>query len=112
MSPEGSVQLINQTLTKLGGTFSLECRAERGPNNQHLCHHRGVPVVPTSILTITSSNNETHSVSVLSVSNVDVATHKGDYTCNLTNIAGSESKTYISSGIPLVISDILKLLVY
>ena len=24
---------------------------------------------------------------------MDAATHKGDYTCNVTNIAGSESKT-------------------
>ena len=93
VSPEGSVQLINETLTKQGGTFSLECRAEGGPNNQHVWYHRGVAVVATSELTITSSSNDTHSVSILSVSNVDAATHKGDYTCNVTNMAGSESKT-------------------
>ena len=93
VSPEGSVQLINQTLTKQGGTFSLECRAEGGPNNQHVWYHRGVAVVATSELTITSSSNDTHSVSVLTRSNVNAATHKGDYICNVTNMAGSESKT-------------------
>ena len=98
VSPEGSVQLINQTLTKQGGTFSLECRAEGGPNNQHVWYHRGVAVVATSVLTIISFNSDTRSVSILSVSNVDVATHKGDYTCNVTNMAGSESKTSIVVG--------------
>ena len=93
VSPEGSVKLINQTLTKQGGTFSLECRAEGGPNNQHVWYHRGAPVVPIDDLTITSSSNDTHSVSVLSIRNVDVATHEGDYTCNVTNMAGTESKT-------------------
>ena len=93
MSPEGSVQLINQTLSKQGGIFSLECRAEGGPNNQYIWYHRGVVVVTTSVLTIISSSNDTHSVSILSVSRVDAATHKGDYTCNVTNMAGSESKT-------------------
>ena len=93
VSPEGSVQLINQTQTKQGGTFSLECRAEGGPNNQHIWYHKGVLLLETSVLNITSSSNDTHSVSILSVSNVDVGTHKGDYTCNVTNMAGSESKT-------------------
>ena len=93
VSPEGSVQLINQTLTKQGGTFSLECRAEGRPNNQHVWYHRGVLLTDSSVLTITSSSNNTHSVSTLNVSNVDAATHKGNYTCNVTNMAGSESKT-------------------
>ena len=93
VSPEGSVQLINETLTKQGGTFSLECRAEGGPNNQHVWYHRGVLLADTSVLNITSSSNETDSISILSVSNVDAATDKGDYTCNVTNMAGSESKT-------------------
>ena len=92
VSPEDSVQLINETLTKQGGTFSLECKAEGGPNNQHVWYHRGV-LADTSVLNITSSSNNTHSVSTLSVSNVDAATHKGDYTCNVTNMAGSESTT-------------------
>ena len=93
VSPEGTVELINQTLTKQGGTFSLECRAKGGPNNQHVWYHRGELLADTSVLTITSSSNETDSVSILSVSSVDAATHKGDYTCNVTNMAGSESKT-------------------
>ena len=93
VSPEGSVQLISQTLTEQGSTFSLECRAEGGPNNQHVWYHRGVLLVDTSVLTITSSSNDTHSVSILSVNNVDAGTHRGDYTCNVTNMAGSESKT-------------------
>ena len=93
VSPEGSVQLINETLTKQGGTFSLECRAEGGPNNQHVWYHRGVAVVITNVLTIISLTSDTRSGSVLSVHNVDAATHKGDYTCNVTNMAGSESKT-------------------
>ena len=103
VSPEGSVQLINETLTKQGGTFSLECRAEGGPNNQHVWYHKGVLLVDTSVLTITSSSNDTHSVSILSVSNVDAATHKGDYTCNVTNIAGSESKTSTVVGKSVVV---------
>ena len=98
VSPEGSVELINQTLTKQGGTFSLDCKAEGGPNNQHLWYHRGVLLSETSVLNITSSSNDTHSVSILSVSNVNVGTHKGDYTCNVTNMAGSESKTSIVVG--------------
>ena len=40
-----------------------------------------------------STSNDTHSASILSVSNVDAVTHKGDYTCNVTNLAGSESMT-------------------
>ena len=92
VSPEGSVQLINQTLTKQGGTFSLECIAEGGPNNQHVWYHRGVLFVDTSVLTIIFSS-DTRSVSVLRVPNVDAAMHKGDYTCVVTNMAGSESKT-------------------
>ena len=56
-------------------------------------YHRGVTVVTTSELTITTSSNDTHSVSVLTRSNVDAARHRGDYTCNVTNMAGSESKT-------------------
>ena len=93
VSPEGSVQLISQTQTEQGSTFSLKCRAEGGPNNQHVWYHRGVLLVDTSVLTITSSSNSTHSVSTLSVNNVDAGTHKGVYTCNVTNMAGSESKT-------------------
>ena len=93
VSPEDSVQLINQTLTKQGGTFSLECRAEGGPNNQHVWYHRGVLLADNSVLTITSFSNDTHSVSILSLSNVNAATHKGDFTCNVTNMAGSASKT-------------------
>ena len=93
VSPEDSVQLINQTFTTQEDIFNLECRAEGGPNNQHVWYHRRVLLTDTSVLTITSSINDTHSVSVLSVSNVDAATHKGDYTCNVTNMAGSESKT-------------------
>ena len=93
VSPEGSVQLINETLTKQGDTFSLECRAEGGPNNQHVWYHRGVLLTDTSVLTIMGTSNDTHSISILSVSNVDAAIHKGDYTCNVTNIVGSESKT-------------------
>ena len=50
-------------------------------------------LVDTSVLTITSFSNDTDSLSILSISNVDAGTHKGDYTCNVTNMAGSESKT-------------------
>ena len=94
VSPEGSVQLINQTLTKQGGTFSLECRAEGGPNNQYQWFFNdGSLLVSNALINITSFRNATHSVSILSISNVDAATHKGDYTCNVINMAGSESKT-------------------
>ena len=103
VSPEDSVQLINQTLTKRGGTFNLECRAEGGPNNQHVWYHRGVLLADNSVLTITSFSNDTHSVSILSLSNVNAATHKGDYTCNVTNMAGSASKTSTVVGKSIVL---------
>ena len=38
---------------------------------------------------------------------MDATTHKGDYTCNVTNMAGSESKT--STVVGKSCADVLKL---
>lgn len=72
------------------GQFSISCLASGGPNNTHIWKRgNGASISDGSDgYTISHSINDTMSASVLSVSSVDAATHKGDYICEVINDAG------------------------
>ena len=51
------------------------------------------------LLQITTVINKTSSVSMLSVSSIDEATHQGMYECNVTNMACSDKDTLYVTGL-------------
>ena len=74
---------------KQGGNFTITCMASGGPNNTHIWRLDDV-IITNSMdeFDISTSVNDSMSVSVLSIDKVDAATHKGSYTCEVLNEAG------------------------
>ncbi len=74
------------------GTFDISCMAEGGPDNVHTWMLNDFEITnDTDMFSITASTNHSMSVSVLTVSSVDAAIHKGSYVCDVVNQAGDHS---------------------
>ena len=74
------------------------CSAQSGPNTTYKWTLNGQDVVENDVLNITTINNNLMSTSTLRISSVDAATHKGNYTCTVSNPAGEDSTSIIIVG--------------
>lgn len=52
----------------------------------------------TDVLNVTTIVDHTESSSILKISSVDAATHKGNYSCSVSNRAGQDSTSIIVTG--------------
>ena len=80
-------------LVEQGSNFSLTCSAQGGPNNNHKWNLNNQLIDNSFGLGISSFSKDTQSNSLLNVTDVDAATHKGVYSCSVTNEA-------VTSGTP------------
>ena len=90
---EGSSGLVEQN-----EEVWLMCNAQGGPNNTYQWLHDGVPVIESSSLNVSTVNYHSMSTSTLRISSVDAATHKGNYTCIVSNKAGQDVTSIIVVG--------------
>ena len=77
-----------------GQELNLTCTAEGGPNNIYEWILNGAKLEESEVISITSKADS----SILSVGSVDAASHKGTYTCNVTNADGSDQDTQTVTG--------------
>ena len=84
-----NVTIMGDNLYNQGEQLQLNCSSEGGPVLEYTWFLLGemIPNANTSILTINNANT-----SILTITNVNT-THAGDYSCNVTNNAGSDSNT-------------------
>ena len=96
VSPNGSVQITAEPmenvldgvlLVEQGSNFSLTCSGQGGPNNNHTWNLNNQLINESFGLGISSSSKDAESESLLNVTDVDAATHKGVYSCSVTNEA-------------------------
>ena len=87
VSPAGSASTVPKSLlTVAGASVSFKCSAEGGPGNMFYWSHNGEILGQTN-----------KSISFLNVSAM-IADDLGNYTCVVTNRAGSGSSTSIIHG--------------
>ena len=72
-------------LVEQGSNFSLTCLAKGGPNNNHVWNLNNQLIDNSFGLEIMPFIEDTESRSLLNVTYVDAATHKGVYSCSVTN---------------------------
>ena len=95
-----SITLKGNNFVEQGEQLKLTCTAEGGPNNEHIWMLNGEVINDRDgLFQITTVINKTSSVSMLSVSSIDAATHQGMYECNVTNMAGSDKDTLNVTGL-------------
>ena len=58
----------------------------------------GQDVVESDVLNVTTIYNNTMSTSTLRISSIDAATHKGNYTCLVSNLAEEDSTSIVVTG--------------
>ena len=80
-------------LVEQGSNFLLSCLAQGGPNNNHKWNLNNQLIDESFGLGISSFSKDAQSNSLLNVTDVDAATHKGVYSCSVTNEA-------VTSGTP------------
>ena len=99
VSLQGAVSITNRTVfVEEGDVFSSTCSAQGGPNNTHKWTLNGIPINETDILDITTVSHDTYSTSTLTIDSVDAANHKGNYTCIVSNKAGTDTTSVILVG--------------
>ena len=74
------------------------CSALSGSNTTFKWTLDGQDVVESDVLNITTIYNNTMSTSTLRISSIDAATHKGNYTCLVSNLAGEDSTSIVVTG--------------
>ena len=100
LTVDGSGDFVGRSLyIEQGGDFEISCMAAGGPNNTHIWKQEGVTINSGSNFNISSSSNDTMSISILSVNSVDAAIHKGSYSCEVMNDAGEHFNGLIIHGI-------------
>jgi len=97
VSPEGSVGISPEmAIAYVGGNITFSCLAQGGPDNEYQWQHDGVDLM-----------NETSNI--LTIDNIG-AVNGGNYTCVVSNAAGSDSATatlYVAPEIVTQPADIL-----
>ena len=84
-----NVVVMGDNLYNQGEQLQLNCSSEGGPVLEYTWFLSGgmIPNANTSILTINNANT-----SILTITNVNT-TNAGDYSCNVTNNAGTDNNT-------------------
>ena len=99
LSVSSSGEFIGRQLyIKQEGEFSISCAAQGGPENSHFWRLNSYTIMNNESFVISSSTNDSMSVSILSVSSVDAATHKGNYVCEVINEAGDHASGFTVVG--------------
>ena len=100
LSVTGSGNFVDSNLyIEQEGNFEISCMAAGGPNNTHTWIQNGVNISNSDNFNISSSGNDTISISILSVDSVDAAIHKGSYSCEVVNEAGDHIQGLTITGI-------------
>ena len=100
LSVTGSGNFVESNLyIEQGGDFEISCMAAGGPNNTHTWIQNGVDISNSVNFNISSSGNDTMSISTLRVDSVDAAIHKGSYSCEVVNEAGDHIQDITITGI-------------
>ena len=90
VSPEGSVSVSPQeAVTSRGDNISLSCFAQGGPNNTYVWEKDGISI---------RGNNSTHNVRITD------ASFGGNYTCTVTNVAGTDMASTTLYVAPYIVS--------
>ncbi len=90
---EGSDGLVEQ-----GEELYLMCSALSSSNTTFKWTLDGQDVVESDVLNITTIYHNTMSTSTLRISSIDAATHKGNYTCLVSNLAEEDSTSIVVTG--------------
>ena len=97
MSPEGSVAVSpTMEVSSIRGSVTFSCSAQGGPDNEYQWQYDGVVLMDETNTTLTIDNIG--------------AVNGGDYTCVVSNAAGSDSATatlYVAPSIVTQPTDIL-----
>ena len=83
---EGTTGLVKQ-----GEEVVIICNAQGGPNNTYRWTYNGEELIETDSLKISTVLYDTMSSSTLTINSIDAATHKGNYTCIVSNTAGEDT---------------------
>ena len=94
---EGTTGLVGQ-----GDEVVIICNAQGGPNNTYKWALNGEEIVESDVLNITTVLYDTMSTSTLRISSVDAATHKGNYTCTVSNTAGEDTTSIVLVGMSVI----------
>ena len=78
-----------------GEELNLTCTTDGGPDNAFVWTIDGQMIEESEVITIISTSNS----SVLSINRVDASSHKGTYTCNVSNAYGTGQDTLTLTGI-------------
>ena len=81
--------------------LTITCIAQGGPNNTYVWTYNGEPVVESSVLSINTDVYDTFSNSTLTITSIDAAQHKGNYTCRVSNKLGDDTTSVIVIGMLL-----------
>ena len=103
VSPSGSISIqgtpeekVNQErlLVDHGDDFNITCSSQGGPNNIYVWKLNNISIENSNLFSISTASNDRSGMSVLKVVNLDAATHKGIYQCEVRNEAGMDSTMF------------------
>ena len=94
--------MTNGSFVDEGEEFVITCNALGGPNNTYKWTLNGEEIVESDVLNITTVTFDTMSTSTLRISSVDAATHKGNYTCTVSNTAGEDTTSIVLVGMSVI----------